>query len=74
MNGPQHYQEAERLGEWAAHYIEGDGADPVIGAAFAASAQVHATLANTAAIVAAAPEGMDADVADEWESVLGGER
>lgn len=70
MNGPQHYREAERLADQANHYTYGDGADPVRGAALAAEAQAHATLALVAATIAAAPEGLDADVADEWETVL----
>ena len=40
-----HYQEAERLVDRANHYTWGDGGDPGVGAAFAAEAQVHATLA-----------------------------
>ncbi|WP_128817982.1 hypothetical protein [Streptomyces sp. S063] len=49
MNGPQHYREAERLAERAHHFTYGDGANPVVGAALAAEAQVHATLALVAA-------------------------
>ena len=49
MTGPEHYSEAERLADRAHHFTYGDGADPVIGAALAAEAQVHATLALTAA-------------------------
>lgn len=50
MTGPEHYKEAERLADHANHFTWGDGADPVTGAALAAEAQVHATLAQTAAI------------------------
>jgi len=49
MTGPEHYREAERLLKKATHYSYGDGADPVTGAALAAEAQVHATLALAAA-------------------------
>lgn len=49
MTGPEHYREAERLLVRADHFIYGDGADPVAGAATAAQAQVHATLALAAA-------------------------
>ncbi|MFC9847748.1 hypothetical protein ACFWFF_01360 [Streptomyces sp. NPDC060223] len=47
--GPEHYREAERLLKKVTHYSWGDGADPVTGAALAAEAQVHATLALAAA-------------------------
>lgn len=47
--GPEHYREAERLADRAHFFTYGDGADPVVGAALAAEAQVHATLALTAA-------------------------
>lgn len=49
MTGPEHYREAERLADHAHHFTYGDGADPVTGAALAAEAQVHATLALAAA-------------------------
>ncbi|WP_019548428.1 hypothetical protein [Streptomyces sulphureus] len=49
MNGPQHFREAERLADMAHHFTYGDGADSVTGAALAAEAQVHATLALAAA-------------------------
>lgn len=48
MTGPEHYKKAEELVERAHHFTYGDGADPVIGAALAAEAQVHATLALAA--------------------------
>ncbi|MCC9154881.1 hypothetical protein LZP81_30925 [Streptomyces parvulus] len=47
--GPDHYREAERLLDQAHHYIYGDGADPVTGAALASEAIGHALLANAAA-------------------------
>lgn len=57
MTGPEHYREAERLASRAHHFTYGDGADPVVGAALAAEAQVHATLALVAAQTApAAPQ------------------
>lgn len=49
MDGPTHYREAERLADRANYYTYGDGGDPTIGAALAAEAQVHATLALAAA-------------------------
>jgi hypothetical protein len=52
VNGPEHYKEAERLGERAWHYIYGDGNDAAVGQAIATLALVHATLAQTAATVA----------------------
>lgn len=48
MNGQEHYREAERLLEQAHHFTYGDGGDPVVGAALAAEAQAHATLALAA--------------------------
>ncbi len=49
MTGPEHYREAERLLGMAHRFTYGDGADPIVGAALAAEAQAHATLANAAA-------------------------
>jgi hypothetical protein len=49
MTGPEHYRTAEQLADKAHHFTYGDGADPVTGAALAAEAQVHATLALAAA-------------------------
>jgi len=60
MNGPQHYREAERLAGMAHRFTYGDGADPVVGAALATEAQVHATLALAAAIAASGGERLDA--------------
>ena len=51
MNGPAHYRAAERLADQAQHFTYGDGGDPVVGAALAAEAQVHATLALAAATI-----------------------
>lgn len=45
MTETDHRREAERLTSRAHHFTYGDGADPVTGAALAAEAQVHATLA-----------------------------
>ncbi|MGD1219968.1 hypothetical protein AB9Q10_16245 [Streptomyces krungchingensis] len=47
--GPEHYREAERLLKLAHRNTYGDGANPVAGAALAAEAQAHATLALAAA-------------------------
>lgn len=49
--GPEHYAESKYLAGRANHYTYGDGADPATGHALAAEAQVHATNAQTAAIV-----------------------
>ncbi|MFB7228474.1 hypothetical protein ACFCY9_12230 [Streptomyces fimicarius] len=49
MTGPEHYRQAEWLVERAHHFTYGDGGDPVTGAALAAQAQAHATLALAAA-------------------------
>lgn len=72
--GPEHYREAERLADRAHHFTYGDGADPVTGAALAAEAQVHATLALTAATVEqAANAAIAADInsitIDRWLEV-----
>jgi hypothetical protein len=68
MTGPQHYQEAERLADQANHYTYGDGADPVTGAALAAEAQVHATLALAAATAMGLPDLPSGDW-DDWSFV-----
>lgn len=61
MTGPQHYQEAERLLS-----IAGDTPDAQ--AALHAEAQVHATLALTAATVQDAVS-IDGQDADRWAEV-----
>jgi hypothetical protein len=77
MTGPQHYREAERLAMQAHHFTYGDGADPTVGAALAAEAQVHATLAVAAAIAmqAAAVDGgapgMGSGEFDAWHRAAG---
>ncbi|MGW0552323.1 hypothetical protein [Streptomyces altiplanensis] len=55
MTGPEHFREAERLAKQAHHFTYGDGADPVVGHALAAEAQVYATLALAVAQASAAP-------------------
>ena len=66
MTGPEHYREAERLAGMAHHWTYGDGADPVAGAALAAEAQVHATLALTAATaMQAAVDGSEPGMAPQ---------
>lgn len=65
MTGPEHYRQAEQLADWAHHQTFGDGGDPVTGAALAAEAQVHATLALAAAT--ADPYGNDID--GGWKQV-----
>jgi hypothetical protein len=77
--GPDHYREAERLADRAHHYTYGDGGDPVTGAALAAEAQVHATLALTAATAMQAPvDGIEPGMAPHewqaWQAAAGVER
>ena len=67
MTGPEHYREAERLANQANHFTYGDGADPVTGHALAAEAQVHATLALTAATVAT--RGIGPEQGNGWREV-----
>ncbi|MEU1800805.1 hypothetical protein [Streptomyces sp. NPDC019937] len=60
-----HFREAERLVARAHHFTYGDGADPVTGAALAAEAQVHATLATVPA-----RDGVDLDQLNELVAEL----
>jgi hypothetical protein len=73
MNGPQHYREAEWLLERAHHFTYGDGADPVVGAALAAEAQAHATLALAAAtaLVDETPRSDSFTNYRSWQAVAG---
>ncbi|MEU6340223.1 hypothetical protein ABZ883_04640 [Streptomyces sp. NPDC046977] len=78
MTGPEHYSEAERLAGRAHHYTYGDGADPAVGLALAAEAQVHATLAVAAAVALTQPvvgqrsAGHDSPAArEEWVKAAG---
>jgi hypothetical protein len=76
MTGPEHYREAERLLKKASHYTYGDGGDPATGAAFAAEAQVHATLALVAATAMSAPVeggvlGMESPEYAAWYDAAG---
>ncbi|WP_445524762.1 hypothetical protein [Streptomyces cyslabdanicus] len=77
MTGPEHYREAERLLS-AASYTHGPGGDPVHPEAAAhhlAMAQVHATLAQVAALVSSQPlevhskdsSGFGEEDWDEWQ-------
>jgi hypothetical protein len=75
MTGPEHYREAERLAKQANHWTYGDGGDPVVGAALAAEAQVHATLALAAAAAEAGGLVTAGDITGElspWGRALGG--
>ena len=45
MSPQEHVIKAEQLDLMADHYIYGDGADPIVGQAFATRALTHATLA-----------------------------
>lgn len=67
MTGPEHYREAERLVDQAHHFAYGDGGDTAVGAALAAEAQVHATLAQVAATVDATGPEMKSTAATAWE-------
>lgn len=71
--GPEQYREAERLAERAHHFTYGDGGDPITGAALAAEAQVHATLALAAATAlndhSHAEGGMRLEDYDAWHHV-----
>ena len=72
MTGPEHYREAEQLAERAHHWTYGDGADPVVGAALAAEAQVHATLALAAATALNDyPDGAPVNDVAAWRAVAG---
>jgi acetyl-CoA carboxylase alpha subunit len=81
MTGPEHYREAERLAGMAHRFTYGDGADPTVGAALAAEAQVHATLALAAVTALTAPVCTDTEDGsghatkadyDAWVAVAGG--
>jgi hypothetical protein len=73
VTGPEHYREAEQLVVRAYHHTFGAGRDPAAGAAFAAEAQVHATLALAAAtalsgITLTLPDG--SDLAADWNRAI----
>lgn len=79
--GPEHYREAERLAAMAHRFTYGDGADPAVGAALAAEAQVHATLALAASHALTQPVCADTEDGsghatkadyDAWVAVAGG--
>jgi len=76
MTGPEHYREAERLLTMAHRFTYGDANDPATGAALAAEAQAHATLALTAATamqagVDGAEPGMGSPEFAAWYTVAG---
>lgn len=76
MTGPDHYREAERLLNMAHRFTYGDGADPTVGAALAAEAQGHATLALAAATAMQAPvedsaDGMTQSEYQAWYDAAG---
>jgi len=75
VTGPEHYREAERLLKLAHHNSWGDGANTVLGAAHAAEAQAHATLALVAVTAMAAPvdgtePGMSPAEYDAWHRTV----
>lgn len=73
MTGPEHYARAQHLLDRAEHFTYGDGADPVVGAACAAQAQAHATLAQVAATIDAAEHAgagqTQVDALGQWRKV-----
>lgn len=71
MTGPEHYREAELLAKQANHWTYGDGGNPAVGAALAAEAQVHATLALAAATAIAATGDMPIRDGDAWYAAAG---
>ncbi|MFD7016044.1 hypothetical protein [Streptomyces sp. NPDC059928] len=74
MTGPEHFREAERLLKMAHHWAYGDGADPAVGLALAAEAQVHATNANTIVLAALLCDRYigDGDHISEWHAIVTG--
>jgi hypothetical protein len=74
MTPEEHKAEAERLADKAHHFTWGDGADPVTGAALAAEAQVHATLALVGATLLAGAAGYDTARDRLADAVLGVQR
>ncbi|MGW5477619.1 hypothetical protein [Streptomyces sp. NPDC004008] len=76
MTGPEHYREAERLLQLAHRNTYGDANNPAAGAALAAEAQAHATLALTAATamqaaVDGSEPGMGSAEFHEWYQAAG---
>lgn len=67
--GPEHYREAERLVAVAVRHITETPQDMRISEVSAAAAQVHATLALTAATALAgfSSDGMSLADAKEWD-------
>jgi hypothetical protein len=76
MTGPEHYREAERLLGMAHRFTYGDGADATVGAALAAEAQAHATLALAAATAGQLADRYvgDGNHIDYWRTALGDRR
>jgi hypothetical protein len=67
MNGPQHYAEAERLVAHSKnHTDQGNPADDTIAALAATQAQVHASLALTAATAAGRSSYQNENNRDEY--------
>jgi hypothetical protein len=65
MSGPEHYRQAE----WLIDQITLDGTHPDRLADYCALAQVHATLALTAATVDAAYGEMSINADENWSGV-----
>jgi hypothetical protein len=74
VTGPDHFLAAVRLADQANHFTYGDGADPIVGAALAAEAQVHATLAQAAATIDAAAMRSVNPMPKAWHDVLHGKK
>lgn len=66
MTGSEHYREAERLLSEA-----GGGREPEAPSTYLAAAQVHATLALAAAVVAGV--SMTYEERDQWQAVVAGD-
>lgn len=68
MTGPEHYREAERLEQLAIVQFEKDKYSPLPQLTMQ-QAQVHATLAQSAAVIEAALAVQAGGVSPEWEEV-----
>lgn len=73
MTGPEHYCAAERLLKNAVHHTTEDPADMRIAEVSAATAQVHATLAQAAAVglLGHSANGMHEADYHAWDDVAG---
>ena len=72
MTGPEHYAEAERILDHAEEEAMANSDEWYANAM--AAAQVHATLAQTAATIAVAQRRGAGDVARVWDEAVWGDR